>query len=433
MIPGVPYDAEVEYLESTGTQWIDTGVRTIPVVSSFDMSMTIRFTSVPGSNYAGSGYTSNKEQMFYALNPNQSIGLYMACNGRTDIAKVLSLDQTAWHTCSAKTENGSVSYFFDSTLISSFPFYGFTLPCFYLFVLGVPGFGLNGLIGYQQISAARLSVDSEPVFDFVPVRFTNEQGVSEGAMYDRVSKRLFRNHGTGAFVIGPDVATPVMGLRFFKPKFTAADYVQDGLIAMWDGIENAGWEVHDQNATVWKDLVGGFDAALTNYGAFDSNSLIGNGDVLAQAQGTPTFTTCEAMFWLDGTIANGIRTIFKSVGQNPQINCGVSYADGSKQTAMGWFQRGCYVDGYDVPMSVTAFSSNSMGQNGQIREIHSEAGWGNNKAYTGPTFFATPSHGGAWAFAGTAHIYCVRLYSRALTADEIASNYAIDRARFNLT
>ena len=34
---------------------------------------------------------------------------------------------------------------------------------------------------------------------------------------------------------------------------TAKDYVQDGLIAMWDGVENAGWGVHDPNATVWKD------------------------------------------------------------------------------------------------------------------------------------------------------------------------------------
>ena len=25
-------------------------------------------------------------------------------------------------------------------------------------------------------------------------------------------------------------------------KPTARDYVQDGLIAMWDGIENVGWE-----------------------------------------------------------------------------------------------------------------------------------------------------------------------------------------------
>ena len=37
-----------------------------------------------------------------------------------------------------------------------------------------------------------------------PVRFTNELGVSEGAMYDKVSKQLFRNQGTGDFVIGPD-------------------------------------------------------------------------------------------------------------------------------------------------------------------------------------------------------------------------------------
>lgn len=26
-----------------------------------------------------------------------------------------------------------------------------------------------------------------------------------------------------------------------KSGYTAKDYVQDGLVAMWDGIENAGW------------------------------------------------------------------------------------------------------------------------------------------------------------------------------------------------
>jgi len=28
---------------------------------------------------------------------------------------------------------------------------------------------------------------------------------------------------------------------------------------MWDGIENAGWGVHDENATIWVDLVGGVE------------------------------------------------------------------------------------------------------------------------------------------------------------------------------
>ena len=40
--------------------------------------------------------------------------------------------------------------------------------------------------------------------DFIPVRFTNELGETEGAMFDRVSGQLFRNDGTGAFIIGPD-------------------------------------------------------------------------------------------------------------------------------------------------------------------------------------------------------------------------------------
>ena len=43
-----------------------------------------------------------------------------------------------------------------------------------------------------------------PVLDLQPVRFTNEDGLDEGSMYDHVSKTLFRNAGSGYFVIGPD-------------------------------------------------------------------------------------------------------------------------------------------------------------------------------------------------------------------------------------
>lgn len=36
---------------------------------------------------------------------------------------------------------------------------------------------------------------------------------------------------------------------------TTKSYVQNGLLAMWDGIENAGFGVHDPDATYWVDLV----------------------------------------------------------------------------------------------------------------------------------------------------------------------------------
>ena len=53
----------------------------------------------------------------------------------------------------------------------------------------------------------KIYIGDKPVRDFIPVRFTNENGVSEGAMYDKVSDQLYRNAGTGAFVIGPDKTT----------------------------------------------------------------------------------------------------------------------------------------------------------------------------------------------------------------------------------
>ena len=41
-------------------------------------------------------------------------------------------------------------------------------------------------------------------------------------------------------------------------SITAKNYVKSGLIALWDGIENAGWGVHNASATTWKDLVGSY-------------------------------------------------------------------------------------------------------------------------------------------------------------------------------
>ena len=38
--------------------------------------------------------------------------------------------------------------------------------------------------------------------------------------------------------------------------YDASSYVQSGLIAQWDGIDNAGLGFHYSDATVWKDLKG---------------------------------------------------------------------------------------------------------------------------------------------------------------------------------
>ena len=46
----------------------------------------------------------------------------------------------------------------------------------------------------------RLMEFDKAVMDFIPVRIGDV-----GYMYDRVTKQLFGNDGTGAFVLGPDI------------------------------------------------------------------------------------------------------------------------------------------------------------------------------------------------------------------------------------
>jgi hypothetical protein len=76
----LPYDAEVEYLESTGTQWVDTGVLLqFPISADMTLAMvspygTLGSLPVFGFRYGGGNASSkfaiwfNKSQLRFALN-----------------------------------------------------------------------------------------------------------------------------------------------------------------------------------------------------------------------------------------------------------------------------------------------------------------------------------------------------------------------------
>jgi len=56
---------------------------------------------------------------------------------------------------------------------------------------------------------------------------------------------------------------------------STADYVQENLVAMWDGYENAGVGVHDLTSTTWKNLAasdteGTYDLTLEAGGTWDT-------------------------------------------------------------------------------------------------------------------------------------------------------------------
>lgn len=60
-----------------------------------------------------------------------------------------------------------------------------------------------------------------------------------------------------------------------KPKPTAKSYIQDGLIAHWDALENIGYGKRDATAKVWRDLISGTDMIGTDGVEWGDNFYLG--------------------------------------------------------------------------------------------------------------------------------------------------------------
>lgn len=212
-------------------------------------------------------------------------------------------------------------------------------------------------------------------------------------------------------------------------KYTAADYIQDGLIAMWDGIENAGWGRRDANATVWKDLVGGRDLTLTSLGSFSSDKALVNapgGIGAMRSDEVPGFGTLEVVF--DAASHSKFSTeYFIKLGTGFVFGKRNGVTNGDKNTSSGNYgmvsdlnvsTRGIALWSLVRPSGVIM---GEIWKNGVQLQLQILSVLGAK---------STPMTLNAQTYEN--RFYTIRAYSRALTAEEIAYNYNIDQARFGL-
>ena len=207
--PALPYDAEVEYLESTGTQWIDTGVF-LSGSSKIGMSAILpdlyeNLALFGASN--GAAYNNGEVSLFISgpTLPKKLTAVYPTSNSSSTIVSISNRPKYTPNVLSEMSFDGTgfsiqgIKY--PSTWYSA---YQAERTCA---LFAVNRSGGNGQY-CSKIKVSMFSIDKGGVLvrDMISVRFTNEQGVSEGAMYDRVSGQLFRNSGTGVFGFGTDIA-----------------------------------------------------------------------------------------------------------------------------------------------------------------------------------------------------------------------------------
>lgn len=198
---------EVEYIESTGTQYIDTGVIAdsttgFSIVGQQSKTTTTDSVFIGSRNGRGSDnsrfywdvdFSSKKNgQVFYGWNFYHSFnGSMIGTNKFRGSVNYLN-SQTA--TLSVQNNTYTSSDAFEDNLASQ-------VYSIYLFGLNIGNQHYNGTDG-MRIFSAQITVGSALVRDFVPV-----QNIRTGAigLYDKVNGVFYGNQGTGTFLKGNDV------------------------------------------------------------------------------------------------------------------------------------------------------------------------------------------------------------------------------------
>lgn len=197
-----PYDSEVEYLSiSSDGPYINTFIQpfaniTFDITFSFSrFSQDSLFGSVTGDNFNGLlirnvKYSETLLQTIYASSFGTSVNIPISLGTQYNLklnGRILldGEDKGQWN-------KGGVG---DSTND--------------IFLFAANSTKAGGAWRWMRGKIYGCKIGTYPDYgdlrDFIPVRFTNENGIREGAMYDLVSGELFRNQGKGSFGIGPDI------------------------------------------------------------------------------------------------------------------------------------------------------------------------------------------------------------------------------------
>ena len=195
----LPYDAEVEYLESDGTAYIDTGF--VPNQNTSVDAMFMKTSTLGNFFLFGVRPTSTEKSKEYAFLPyiNQQVNFRFG-NRNTSKSYLISIDTkyklyTSKRTFYLRDEQ-------DTNLTSSTANSN-TFNSEYSIRLFGEKIGSDGgnVTSFLRIYYFKITNNTTLARDFIPVRVG-----TVGYLYDKVSKTLYGNaNSSGAFTLGPDV------------------------------------------------------------------------------------------------------------------------------------------------------------------------------------------------------------------------------------
>lgn len=252
-----------------------------------------------------------------------------------------------------------------------------------------------------------------------------------------------------------DGAEPMLAGTVEAPFAGAKDYyVQDGLLALWDGEDNQGTGAHVAGATTWKDLTGNHaDMSFTTTPTLGANYIdvsAGGGGVSApdigaalNAGAATIEIVCDPRELVnDATVFACVDGTGSGAGNRlTWVRSGLpDYAAPGVVGAVEYQATGSYTPYpcFDLTTNSVRSYTFTYGTDCKIRKNGSSTVSKTvaSKGVKGTAANAWFSVGQRVSMAGQStpvlkmRVYCVRVYNRELTAAEIAANHAADKKRF---
>lgn len=202
-IPILSDAVEIEYIEFSGTQYIDTGIMpTSTTGAQLDFNLTNKdytrglFGETGPSLFAGGGSFSLSPGL---VEDDATIPAYIVAYGGYTITTIsLPLNTRAIHHLNyMNSGTAGVQGYFTKTLGTSGALQGYNL---WIGALNCGGWRNATYVAAGRLYSCKITNGTTLVRDFVPVRIGDT-----GYLYDRVSQSLFGNCGDGSFGLGPDV------------------------------------------------------------------------------------------------------------------------------------------------------------------------------------------------------------------------------------
>ena len=179
-VKGLPYDAEIEYLEADGTQWLSTG---ITAKNGIDVIIDCLYTYSPSGTKVMVGSSASSGWWAGSTNGKWGVTNQTTNNPSSLVRHIIDVKYTT-----------NTEIYVDGVFCARQSRRGTVADPIALFNAYNSSFQSNA-----RLYSAIIKDGDTIVFDAIPVRVGQT-----GYLYDKISGTLFGNSGTGDFILGSD-------------------------------------------------------------------------------------------------------------------------------------------------------------------------------------------------------------------------------------